>query len=74
VLNPSRIKVKIWAFIFDTPHVNLSDFKPEGFDSFTYLKRPVLNSENNVSRHSFQNYDSKLHMLGTYETQVQTHV
>jgi len=66
------MKVKIWAFIFDTPHINLSDFKPEGFDSFTYL-RSVLNSENNVGRHSFQNYDSKLHTLGTYETlQVQT--
>lgn len=46
VLNPSRVKVKIWALIFYTPHINLSDFKPEGFDSFTYL-RSVLNSENN---------------------------
>ena len=66
--------MKIWAFIFDTPHVNLSDFKPEGFDSFTYL-RSVLNSENNVDRHSFQNYDSKLHILGTYEAlHIQNHV
>ena len=47
VLNSSRIKVKIWAFNFGTPHVNLSDFKPEGFDSFTYL-RSLINNENRM--------------------------
>jgi hypothetical protein len=37
VPNPSRIKAKIWALVLILL-INLSDFKPESFDSFTYLR------------------------------------
>jgi hypothetical protein len=47
VLNLGRIKVKIWTFIFYTPLICLSDYKSEGFASFTYL-RSVYNSENRM--------------------------